>query len=62
MESNWIEKYESPHHPVDLDMPSLSEILKLLDIREESVLNVYPYGSHLYGLAGPNSGMEAITT
>lgn len=38
-------------------MPSLEEVLALLQIPKESVLNVYPYGSHLYGLARPDSGM-----
>lgn len=41
----------------DNPMPSLAEVLALLSIPEESVLNVYPYGSHLYGLARPDSGM-----
>jgi uncharacterized ion transporter superfamily protein YfcC len=38
-------------------MPTMQEIIDLLQIPEETILNVYPYGSHLYGLATPTSGM-----
>ena len=44
------------NHPVDLSVPKLSEVLSLLNIPLESVVNVYPYGSHLFGVARPDSG------
>lgn len=43
-------------HPIDLGVPTLERVLELLDVPEESVVNVYPYGSHLMGLATASSG------
>lgn len=56
-ESNWTEAYDSPHHPIVEGVPSLQEVLSLLQIHRESVISVYPYGSRIFGVSGPDSGM-----
>jgi hypothetical protein len=46
------------NHPISTDVPDLKTVLDLLQISEESVLCIYPYGSHLFNLAKPDSGTQ----
>jgi predicted nucleotidyltransferase len=49
-----------PNHPISTDVPSLESVLDLLKIPQEAVLCAYPYGSHLFGLARPDSDWDMI--
>lgn len=42
--------------PLCNDVPKLEEVLKVLQVSKEVVVAVYPYGSHIMGLASPGSG------
>jgi hypothetical protein len=44
------------------DRPSMREILDLLNAPEEAILNIYPYGSRLLGIARPDSGTKPCLT
>lgn len=49
--------------PLSEDVPRLEEVLKVLEIPKEVVVAIYPYGSHIMGLAAPGSGtFDTITT
>lgn len=45
--------------PLSDDVPKLEEVLNILQIPKEVVVALYPYGSHITGLASPGSGTFA---
>lgn len=57
MASQLYENVEFDSHPIDLTFPSLKTVLEVLQIDEESLVCVYPYGSRLMGLKSASSGM-----
>lgn len=38
------------------NVPSLKEVLAVLEVPEDVLLAVYPYGSHIMGVSSPQSG------